>query len=102
MVFMYSYSWGSAPVSFNLRELAYFELRHREPCEVIKLRHCEVPQLRALHEEERCRGFVQLFDTMGARRWLGLGRIVETEPECQAELRFLQFPGTVFNTLQIM
>ena len=31
---------------------------------------------------------------MGARRWLGLGRIVQTEPGYQAELRFLQFPGT--------
>ena len=34
---------------------------------------------------------------MGARRWLGLGRIVQTEPGYQAELRFLQFLGTVFS-----
>ena len=30
---------------------------------------------------------------------LGLGRIVQTEPGYQAELRFLQFPGTVFFAL---
>ena len=69
--------------------------RGRIPCSVVQ------PRLSGVGDQLLLRQLMPLLGP-GLTGLLPDSRIVQTEPGYQAELRFLQFPGTVFNTLQIM